>query len=264
MMKLWCMFLMSCMFGFSNAQIANRFIGSSIYNYNAQSIWNVVRYPALLPLLKSNAIGFYGENKFSSGLNAYELAIKDDIFKIPLLLNVNQSGTNAFKQKHLFFSYGKQLHPDFGMALTFQYNHQSAKGYISKQSINGGLGFYFNCSSNIRFAIQAEGVQAMAVENASSPYKIKSSLGFLVSPICSVFIETEKEQDKMLVVNAGIHYDFLDKMNAIIGYSTGAPLFSIASGYKFDKYNLGLGISYHPLLGSSTGLSIVHHFNQKK
>jgi len=93
---------------------------------------------------------------------------------------------------------------------------------------------------------------------------MRASLGYLVSPICSVFIETEKEQDKMLIVNAGIHYDFLDKMNAIIGYSTGAPLFSIASGYKFDKYNLGLGISYHPLLGSSIGLSIVHHFNQKK
>jgi hypothetical protein len=252
------------MFGLSNAQIANRFIGSSIYNYNAQSIWNVVRYPALLPLLKSNAIGFYGENKFCSGLNAYQLAIQQNLFNVPLLLNANQNGTSVFKQQQMFLSCGKQLHPDFGMALTFQYERQASTGYLSKQSINGGLGLYFNCSSTIRIAVHADGLQAMVSENPIIPYMIRASLGYLVSPICSVFIETEKEQDKMLVVNAGIHYDFLDKMNAIIGYSTGAPLFSIASGYKFDKYNLGLGISYHPLLGSSTGLSIVHHFNQKK
>lgn len=264
MMKWWGLFLLGSLTSFCDAQIANRFIGSSINNYNSQSIWNVVRYPSLLPLIKSNAIGFYGENKFYSGLNAYQFAIQHNLFKVPLLLNINQNGTTAFKQQQFFLSCGKQLHPDFGMALTFQYNRQAATGYLSKQSINGGLGLYFNCSSTIRIAVQAEGLKAIGSENPFLPYKMRASLGYMVSPICSVFIEIEKEQDKILTVNAGIHYDFLDKMNVIIGYSTGAPLFSIASGYKFNKYNLGLGISYHPLLGSSTGLSIVHHFNQKK
>jgi len=264
MMKWWGMFLLSWFYVFCNAQIANRFIGSSINNYNAFSLWNTVRYPALMPLLKNRAIGFYGENKFCSGLNAYQLAVKHKLLSVPLLLNVNQNGTKAFKQHQIFLSCAKQMHPDFGLALTFQYNRQSATGYLSKQAINGGLGLYFNCSSTIRIAVQADGLHAIVSENPFLPYKIRSSLGYLVSPICSVFIETEKEQDKNLAINAGIYYNFLNKMNTIVGFSTGAPLFSISSGYILNNYNLGLGISFHPLLGSSTGLSIVHHFNVKK
>lgn len=261
----WCVWFMLCWITFlGKAQQANVFSGSVIHSENGLSIWNLIRYPALLCEQERNEIGIYGENRFCSGLNVYQMGLHLNIYNAPVLFLYTQTGTTSLQQQQFSFNYGKRLHPDMGIAFSVRYNHQFAKGYSSQQSINGGLGLFFNCSQHCRIAIQADGIESMVHERSLTPYIVKCSLGYLFSKVCSVSIETQKEQDRPLIVNGLIFYDFLDKMYAAVGVSTGTPIFTIGVGYLLQHFRLGLGTSFHPLLGTSTGLSFVYTVNPIK
>ena len=263
-MKCCIWFVLSLMTFVVSAQVSNVFSGMVIQNENRQSILNLMSYPALLSLQKGSEIGLYGENKFCSGLNVFQASINTNIYSAPVLLICTQTGTTSFQQHQFTFSYGKRLHPDMGMSFSVRYNHQFAKGYAQQQSINGGLGLFFNCSQHCRLVIQADGVAAMARERTLIPYTIKCSLGYMFSKVCSGSVETQKEQDRPVILNGFIQYDFLDKMYAAVGVSTGTHIFTIGAGYFLPHYRLGVGTSFHPLLGTSTGLSFVYTVNPIK
>lgn len=261
----WCVWCILCWVTvLVKAQQVNVFSGSVIHSEKGQSIWDLIRYPALLSEQKNNEIGIYGENRFCSGLNVYQMALYNKINSAPVLFLYTQTGTSSLQQHQFSFSYGKKLHPDMGIAISVRYNNQFAKGYYSQHSINGGLGFFFNCSQNCRLAIQADGIESITSERSLTPYIVKCSIGYLFSKVCSVSVETQKEQDRPLIVNAFINYNFLDKMYAAVRVSTGTPIFTIGVGYFLQHYQLGLGTSFHPLIGTSTGLSFVYIVNPIK
>jgi F0F1-type ATP synthase membrane subunit c/vacuolar-type H+-ATPase subunit K len=257
---LWCFISLGSGTVLAQIGIANSLSAAEALYAKKPTIWGLAAYPASLATQKEEQAGVFGEKRYLSDLNFFQLGFSAGLFKQHFLISLIREGTNAFSQNSIVLSAGKKINSILGIGLSIGYTGYYARGYPSKGTMSAGLGAILQLNEQIRFGVQLNQLNALISENEEFPFVIRAGMGFRFSPLCSISIEAIKEAGKEMTIDAGIQYIFHGNAYARLGYNPSFMIFSCSLGYTMKKLSAELGPAYHLSLGATWGLSLVYHF----
>jgi hypothetical protein len=236
----------------------------SAYMWHHTNAFSFTANQAALVNTNNFTIGLYGERRFMlQELSWYQTSIVLPTgsgnfgFKSTYFGNINN------RELELGLAYGRQLGDK--LAIGVQFNHFSQQipfyGSHSGLSTEGGLllrvsdqlqaGFHLYNPIGFNFTKREE----------KSPLVYTTGLGYEVSDALHMGLELQKVGNGGLNFNAGIDYNFQQKLFTRLAISTQSSMYIIGAGVLLKDIRLDILTSIHPQLGATPGISLLY---QKK
>jgi hypothetical protein len=235
--------------------------GQAVLGGLDKTLWGELAYPAAMRNTEA-ALGFFGEKRFMTDLNFFELGFRGAIGKQPLQFHMCREGIPAYSDLGASVSLSKKIGNDLSIAARVGYALTQAKGYASRGHPVAGLGALFSFSDKCRWALQADGINSFFNGNEGKDYLVRTALGYKVSELAALSVELVKEELNPVQAVASFSYSFTEGFRTSIGYSL--QLGSLLFGLSFEQggAEVMLTTSYHGSLGPGMGISLLYQFKR--
>jgi hypothetical protein len=237
--------------------------GQAVLCSSGQSLWGELAYPAAMRNTEA-VLGVFGEKRFMTDLNVFELGFRMGLGKQPIQLHIYREGNPAFSDLSASASITKKISTELSLAARVGYTLSQAKGYASRGHPVAGLGAFFSFNERCRWALQADGINSFFSNDDEKNFLVRTALGYKVSELAALSVELVKEDQHPVQTVVALYYSFADGFNASIGYSL--QLGSFLFGLNFEQGGAAVLVttSYHGSLGPGMGISLVYQFKGLK
>ena len=237
--------------------------GQAVLGSEAQSLWGELAYPAAM--LNTDAVlGMFGEKRFMTDLNFFELGFRAGLGKQPLQFHVYREGNPVFYDLGSSASIAKKISTALSIAARVGYTLTQAKGYSSRGDPWAGFGAFFSFNEKCRWALQADGINSFFASGEEKNFVVRTAVGYKVSELAGLSVELVKEDQHPLQTVAALSYSFMDGLNASIGYSLQLGSLLVGLNFEYGGAAVILTTSYHGSLGPGAGLSLLYHVKRKE
>jgi hypothetical protein len=237
--------------------------GQAVLAGRGQTLWGELAYPAAMQSTNA-AIGLFGEKRFMTDLHFYELGFRTGLGKLPLQFHMCREGNAVFSDLSASASLVKKISAELSVAARVGYALTQAKGYAGSGRPVAGLGAVFSFNEQLRWALQADGINSFFGEDTGKDFLVKTSVGYKVSELAAVSVELVKEDQYPVQTVAALSYSFTEGVLASIGYSLQLGSFLFGLSYELGGASLFLTTSYHGSLGPGMGISLLYEFKGSK
>ncbi|HLO83052.1 MAG TPA: hypothetical protein VK166_18950 [Chitinophagaceae bacterium] len=225
--------------------------------------WGISAYPAAMQK-GTLGIGFFGEKRYMTDLSYYDLAFAGDISGQPFQVRLIREGNTNFSSTTASLAINKKLSDQITIALKPGYTFSVAKGYGSMGQPLAGIGVLFRLNSKLSWGLQADGINSFFMNTEGRYFVVRTGIGYMVSDLAFLSFEAVKEQGYPVYSMAGIHYVFMEQMEAKFGYAFQLSTASLGLGYRYSGLHLAISASYHLSLGASAGISVNWQFKSSE
>ncbi|MDQ3276761.1 MAG: hypothetical protein M3Q06_00435 [Bacteroidota bacterium] len=170
-------------------------------------------------------------------------------------------GSAAYNQSSTGLAYARELGSKVALGVQFNYYALTTAGYGRASTIGFDAGILLKVSSQVNAGLQVsnplgaswgkEGVERI-------PALYAAGLGYDVSKQVFIGLEVEKQEDKPVSVNAGLHYAVAEKLVARTGVHSAAQLYYLGVGVVLKHFRVDVTASVHPYLGTTPGMLLLY------
>jgi hypothetical protein len=233
----------------------------ALSNYQAD-VFTARSNPAAHAGLRQTTIAAYGERRFMlQDLNLVQLSGALPTRSGNFGLHAGYFGGAGYHQSQLALAYGRQVGKGLDLGLAFHY-HQLTQGafYGNARAFTGSLGMRIHLPANMHLGISAYNPFRAAWnqdKSATLPGRYAVGLGMDLSEKMFAGIETIKEENLPVDVQAGFHYSLLPQFFLRAGIATQTGTWLMAFGFRLPGLRFDITSSYHPQLGWSPGILLL-------
>lgn len=262
-----------CTIGFSNAQgivpAGSRSMSMGNASTTFDDVWAYQNNPGALGAITTFSAGLSYENRFL----LKEFQTQGFAVAIPLKVGVISFGGDMFGYRNYRsyqagVGYSMKLSEKFSAGVQLNYKGLSlSSNYGSKHTISAAAGIYAKVTENWKIGVSAYNVgRAKLSDFEDDRFSTVLRLGtsYLFSKKFLIAIEVEKDIDNPFRFKTGLEYEPLKNFFIRGGVQTTPIEFSFGFGYHFKQVHLGVGSSYHQILGWSPNFSIVFQAKEKE
>jgi hypothetical protein len=262
-----------CTIGFSNAQgivpAGSRSMSMGNASTTFDDVWAYQNNPGALGAITTFSAGLSYENRFL----LKEFQTQGFAVAIPLKVGVISFGGDMFGYRNYRsyqagVGYSMKLSEKFSAGVQLNYKGLSlSSNYGSKHTISAAAGIYAKVTENWKIGVSAYNVgRAKLSDFEDDRFSTVLRLGtsYLFSKKFLIAIEGEKDIDNPFRFKTGLEYEPLKNFFIRGGVQTTPIEFSFGFGYHFKQVHLGVGSSYHQILGWSPNFSIVFQAKEKE
>ena len=247
--------------------VAAVYTGLGAYSINHVDIFSFINNQASLAQIKNAVAGVYGERRFMlTELSLYQLAIAVPTNSGNFGVKAGYFGFSDYNESQMGLAYARKLGSKVDVGVQFNYNGIQVSGYGNSSAINFEIGTIFHLTDKLHAGVHAYNPVGgkygkNSEEKLASIYTV--GLGYEASDKFFVSIETEKEENQPVNINAGMQYRFLPQFMARAGIATNTSNVYAGVGLFLKTFRLDVVASYHPQLGVTPGLMLVYNFSAK-
>jgi hypothetical protein len=207
-------------------------------------------------------VGAYGERRFLlPDLNLVQMSGALPTRSGHFGLHAGYFGDGGHHQSQLALAYGRRVGKGLDLGLGFHY-HQLTQGplYGNARAFTGSLGMRIHLPAQIQLGLTAYNPFRAAWNQdklAPLPGRYAFGLGMDLSEKMFVGIETIKEENLPVDVQAGLHYSVLPQFFLRAGMATQTGTWFMAFGFRLPGLRFDITSSYHPQLGWSPGILLL-------
>ena len=232
-------------------------------------VWAYHNNPGALGELETFSAGISYENRFLlRELQSQGLAVA-----IPLKMGVisvggHMYGYSQFRSYKAGVGYGMKLADKFYAGVQMNYQGlQLSQNYGNKNALTAEAGLYGYIKDNWKVGVAVFNVGRTKLadfqdDRFSTTFRFGSSYHFSKKVLVSG--EFEKSIDYQARFKAGVEYEVVSDFFIRGGVATTPIEVSFGAGYQFNVLQLGLGTSYHQVLGWSPHFSLTYSGKQTK
>jgi len=226
------------------------------------SAWGIVAYPAAMAgQLNGAMLSVYGEKRFLTDLSVFHLACSGELAGRNWLAEIRHEGTSFFASDAISIATAQPVSGRMDLSLQLGYLSQRIQGYGSTGQVAAGLGAVFRCTDKLTWGVHMQAEQA--TEAQAGTYRIRTGMGYSVSPLAMLTIEAVAEPGTRPDIISSFHYFFRPGLVSRFGYASSLSTFSFSQGFGIKGLDLEISGSYHLALGLSAGLSLNWKFRSK-
>jgi hypothetical protein len=248
--------------------VSAAYLATGAYSKEHVDVFSFLTNQAALAEIKNISIGVFAERRFLlNELNSYTAAIAMPTSTGNFGLKTSYYGFSSYNETQIGLAYGRKLGSKIDMGAQFDYSGTTIPGYGNASALSFEIGMLMHITDKLHAGIQvnnpAGGKFGKAQqEKLSSVYSF--GFGYEASDKFLFSIQTEKEEDQPVNVNAGMEYDFLPQLKARAGISSATSTMWFGAGLSWKNIRVDITSSYHPVLGISPGLLFVFNPGQNK
>ena len=235
------------------------------YSLNSD-VFSFTANQATLASIKGLTGGIYGERRFMlQDMGLYKTAIAFPISNGSFGFNMDYFGSQLYHDAQLGLAYGRKLSDKIDAGIQFNYYTVSTTGFGSSGAVNFEGGAIIHVTDQFSTGIHIYNPTEVNIgknneEKLPSIYTV--GFGYDASKNFFLGVEAEKTEDQPLNINAGVQYQFDEKLFARLGISSATSSFYFGTGVQLCGFRLDATASVHPHLGITPGLMII--FNPKE
>jgi hypothetical protein len=237
--------------------------GQAVLGSRGQTLWGELAYPAATRSTDA-ALGVFGENRFMTDLNFFELGFRAGLGKQPLQFHMYCEGNPALYDLAASASIAKKISAELSIAARVGYTLTQAKGYASRGHPVAGLGAFFSFTDKCRWALQADGINSFFTGDGDKNFLVRTAVGYKVSELASVSVELVKEDQHPVQTVTALSYSFMEGLSASVGYSLQLGSFLFGLNFEHGGAAVMMTASYHGSLGPGAGLSLLYQIKRKE
>ncbi len=249
-------------------QIGGRSLAVSGSSVTYQDVWSQYHNQAGLAFLKGINVGLGFQNAFlvkemSTKSIAMALPLKSGVFG----LNYAYFGYPKFNENKIGLAFAKSLGKKIAVGLQIDYLFTHIDGdYGDKGTAIGEIGILSEPIENLLIGAQVYNVwrsKLSTTDNEYLPTILKIGASYRLYEIALLSMEFEKDLDLDPVFKSGLEFELIKNFNFRAGIATNPTVFSFGLGYAYQSFDLNIAFSKHPVLGYSTGISIIYVFKDR-
>jgi hypothetical protein len=230
-------------------------------------VFSFTAQPAALARSKTASTGIFAERRFmlqelDQITAAMELPVRSGNFGLVL----HQQGKTDFRQLQFGLAYGRRLGPKADIGARFNYHTLGITGYGNAAAIGFDIGFVLHLTEKLQaglLAINPTGARFGKTSPEKLPSVVVAGMGYDASGKFFVRFLMEKEEGRPVNINLGFHYAYTSQWLLRFGISTVTAGIYAGLGFVLDIVRIDVVTNYHPRLGFSPGLLLVHKFKKK-
>ena len=227
---------------------------------NGFNIFQIVSNPANLESLKKFNIGFYSERKFNLiELSNHTMVSGFSFGKIKMGIIVQQAGTSKFNQQAFGFCLSKKIGENTSLAIQSSFLQNKISKYRNQKYITAEVGLVTNLSRGIKMGFTAENYMSFNKETSldhSYLINISSGVFYEISKQFSLNINCYKKSNLSPFFSGNMKYQVHKKIALNLGFFSNTNATNIDISYSGKKINFILIMTFHPILGNTSGTSI--------
>lgn len=250
------------------SQIGGRSLAVSGSSVTYQDVWSQYHNQAGLAFLKGINVGLGFQNAFmvkelSTKSIAVAIPVKSGVFG----LNYAYFGYPKYNENKIGLAFAKSLGKKIAIGLQIDYLFTHIDGdYGDKGNAIGEIGILSQPIDNLLIGAHVYNVwrsKLSTTDNEYLPTIFKIGASYRLYQIALLSIEFEKDLDLDPVFKSGLEFELVKNFKFRAGISTNPTVFSFGFGYSYQSFDLNIAFSKHPVLGYSSGISIIYVFKDR-
>ena len=233
---------------------------ASVGVYSGQANQAGLAYAESMALYASGQTRFIGTN----------IKTLDFGFVLPLAkkgtfgLNIQQFGTDGYKENKIGLSYGRKLFKNLSIGGQVDYVNANNIEQGSQSILTFELGILADLLPNLKLGLHAfNPVRVKLNEDDALPAIVELGFNYTVGPKFDLLGSLEKDLERDPRVKAGIVYRPNQSFSVRTGMRTAPFDFGLGLGYNIkNALSLDFGTNYHQDLGFSPSLAITYQFKK--
>lgn len=266
------LFIACLIFKNSPAQVLQQpllsvYTGSGVYGKNFTDAFSFSVNQAALAQLKNTAAGVSGEQRFLlPGLTNYLAALALVTSRGNFGWKISYTGYTGYKEMQVGFAHARKLGKAIDAGVQFNYNNIGIAGYGAASALSFEAGAIFHITRVLDAGVHIDNPVGgrFGKSNEKLPAIYKMGFGYEASELVLISAEIIKEEQKPVIINAGVYYKFLPQLIAKAGISAAASSAWVGFGFLRKAYRLDLFTSYHLQLGISPGVLLLLNFKSRE
>jgi hypothetical protein len=261
-----CMAIIYCSYAQpSRTPVSTVYTQLNSYSQNSD-VFSFTANQAALASIKCLTGGFYGERRFMlEDLGLYKSAIAFPVSSGSFGFTVDYFGGQLYHDVQSGLAYGRKLSDKIDAGVQFNYYTVSTAGYGTAGAVNFEGGAIMHVTEQFSTGIHVYNPTEVNIgknneEKLPSIYTV--GFGYDASKDFFIGTEVEKIEDQPININAGVQYQFDEKLYTRLGISSATSSFYFGTGVQLSGFRLDATASIHPHLGITPGLMII--FNPKE
>jgi len=250
------------------SQIGGRSLAVSGSSVTYRDVWSQYHNQAGLAFLKGINVGLGFQNAFmvkelSTKSIAVALPVKSGVFG----LNYAYFGYPKFNENKIGLAFAKSLGKRIAIGLQIDYLFTHIDGdYGNKGNAIGEIGILSEPIDNLLIGAHLYNVwrsKLSTIDDEYLPTIFKIGASYRLYQIALLSVEFEKDLDLDPVFKSGLEFELVKNFDFRAGIATNPTVFSFGFGYSYQSFNLNIAFSKHPVLGYSSGISIIYVFKDR-
>jgi outer membrane receptor protein involved in Fe transport len=222
---------------------------------NIRSLSDELINPARISFSQQKEIGIAVLNHFQlSELNTANLYFKYPNQYLDAGVKFSTFGFEDYRISQIQFGFSKKIHSSFALGIHLTgLSEYSLHNENSRYFLSASIGFYYIVNEDLHFTGLAENCIETFDENK---LLLSSGIKYLIAENSIFYLETQYEKENRFNFSLGFEYDILEQFNIRTGIQTNPKIPSLGITYKWEKWDIDAGFSFHSTLGISSMISV--------
>lgn len=246
--------------------VLSPYAGLGAYSSGHSDVFSFTNNQASLASLKNFSAGLFGERRFLlNELNNYMAVAGMPTHSGNFGLKASYAGFTDYNETQLGIAYARSMGKKADIGAQFNYNGIRIAGYGDAAAISFELGTILHITEKLHTGVHVNNPVGgkFGKDREKLPSVYSFGIGYEASDKFFLSIETEKQENQPVNVNAGFQYRFIPQLQVRAGVSSATSLIWAGVGIRLKPVRIDITSSYQPQLGITPGLLLVFDFSKQ-
>jgi hypothetical protein len=163
-------------------------------------------------------------------------------------------GYEDYRILQLQSGFSKKIFPNLSVGIQLHYRNIRTRWEEDSQAgFSSGLGIYYRLGKQVDLALLGENLLRTAGEET---WRWQAGLQYRASESVVLFLETGYNKEKLFRFSVGADYSILEQFHIRSGYDSTHGMPSFGVGYRWNRWRVDVGFSFHSVLGMSSMIGV--------
>ena len=163
-------------------------------------------------------------------------------------------GYEDYRILQLQGGFSKKILPDLSIGIQLNYRNIRTRWEEDSQSgFSSGLGIYYRLNKKVDLALLGENLLCTANQEL---LRFQVGIQYRASEGVVLFLETGYNKEKLFRFSVGAEYSIGEQFHIRSGYDSTHGMPSFGVGYRWKRWRVDVGFSFHSVLGMSSMIGV--------
>lgn len=251
-----------------NFGVGGRQAGMGFASATLQDVFALSNNPAGIAHLETMHIGLYGDQRYITGIQFYNLSVVAPVQKVGAFgVSLDYFGFSAYNESKIGLAYGRKFGEKVSAGLKFNYLRLAIEENGAAHAFAFDAGIQIQPTKKMRIAAHIYNPVRQIIDKEWSETlatAIRLGVSYHPSQKLILALEAEKYINYQFRLKSGMEYKVAEPFFVRLGGATNPTVFTFGVGTAIKNLQLDFSTSWHLQLGFTPHVSFVYAFPPKK
>lgn len=242
--------------------------GMGFASTTLQDVFALSNNVAGIAHLENTHIGFYGDQRFFTGIHFYNLSAVAPVQQVGAFgLSIDYFGFSAYNESKIGLAYGRKFGEIVSAGLKFNYLRLAIEENGAAHAFAFDAGLQIQPTKKMRIAAHVYNPVRQVIDKEwgeTLATAIRLGISYHPSEKLILALEGEKYINHQFRLKSGMEYKVAEPFFIRLGGATNPTVFTLGVGAALQNLQLDFATSWHLQLGFTPHVSFVYAFPPKK